>query len=187
MPDGTPLLSKETLYEIECRYKSGDYKSVADLSRIYSIPYQALYAIIKRNEWDKQMEELREKAQRNIEKKVLSEGEKYLKESFARVKRYEKMLDLSQDQLGAKSSDGTPLLDPEAIQDYVLTETRLHTWGKSCLMIPDASRSVDITSKGQSLGESLVSAIQKARENPNPIKITSEEVQRIIEADIVEE
>lgn len=187
MAEYKSVLSKDQWLKVQLDYKSGNYKSISELAERYSIKVDTLIKAVKRSGWKDERDKTLLELSENVHKKTINEGEKYLKESFQRVKRYEKILDLSQDQLGSKSSDGTPLLDPEAIQDYVLTETRLHTWGKSCLMIPDASRSIDLTSKGQSLGESFASALNKLREDKSIPKISSQDVDRILEAEIVDD
>lgn len=187
MADIRRILSKEQWSKLEIDYRTGNFKSIAELAQRYGIKENTLVVNIIRRGWKEEVEKASHELSLKVTKTVINEGELYLKRSIKRVERYEKIIDVSHENLGSKNSEGIPVLDPEAINDYTLAETRLHSWGKSCYMIPDASRSLDITSKGQSLGESLVSALAKVRASGEPSRITSEDVTRIIEADIVEE
>lgn len=179
--------TKEVWDKIQLDYFAGNFRTLKELASKYDLPERSVRNKICHNSWNR----LKEERQRALLSKVNeikeSEAEKYLKSTLKRVFRYEKIIDASLDNLGSKTSDGTPLLDPEAINDYTIAEQRIHALGKSALMIPDASRNVDITSKGQSLGESLVSAIAKVRESESGLKITSQDVDRIIEAEIIED
>lgn len=182
-----PKTDKATLALVQAEYVNGTCKSIAELASKYNIHQTTLGQRIIRENWAElrnlKMRELEEK----VSEKVQSIGETYLKSTFQRMKRYEKMIEASQQNLGSKDVDGTPLLDPDAINTYTLAESRIFDISKSALRIPEVKQQMDLTSAGQSLGESLVSAIAKLRATPGQGQLSEQEKQRILEAEIVED
>lgn len=172
----------------QCKYDyiTSNFKSVYELARTYGINEDTLHGRVIRENWEDLRQKKLEEIKSKMEKKASSLGEEYLLNTFKRAKRYEKLIDSSMENLGSKDSEGNPLLDPDAINTYTLAETRIHELAKSALRIPDI-RNLDVTSKGQSIGESLVSALQKLRETDKTPPLTNEEVDRIIEAEIIDE
>lgn len=172
----------------QCRYdyETGNFKSVYELAERYGINKNTLHQRVIREKWEELRLKKVKEIESKLEKKALSVGEEYLLNTFKRAKRYEKIIDSSMENLGSKDAEGNPLLDPDAINTFTLAETRIHELAKSALRIPDI-RNLDVTSKGQSLGESLVSAIQKLRETDKTPPLTSADCDRILEAEIVDD
>lgn len=180
MAGNNPKTDVEVLLKVKCEYQAGSYKSVSELASRYGIPIKNLHSRIKREGWDIEKEELQRKVANSLEKKVIREANSWENRVEERTLKDWQIIDRSIDNIGEE-------IDPETLLPFIRGRKILDDMNRRSRGLSDPTHSIDLTSKGQSLGESLVSAIQKARENPNPIKITSEEVQRIIEADIVEE
>lgn len=178
-----PKTDKSTLALIQFDYVNGSFKSIKELATRYGVHENTLFQRINRENWEElRLKKLKELEQR-IGEKAQSIGETYLKNVFARAKKYEQIIDASQSQLAANDC-GVPLMDCEAINDYTLAEQRIHEMAKSALRIP-STVSMDVTSKGQSLGESLVSAIQKLRSENTATVITMEQADALANCEIV--
>lgn len=168
-------------------YEIGNFKSISELARRYGIHEKTLHARIVREDWEKSRLERLSKIESKIVKKTEDIALEYLSDTFIRTKRYQKLIDVSIQNRTKKDENGDPMLDPDDLNTYTLTEARLHEMAKSALRIPDA-KAIDITSKGQSLGESFTSALAKLRkENAGKThELTPEDVKRLSEADIVD-
>jgi len=117
------------------------------------------------------------KVDKGVEKALVGRAEKYLEETFLRSQKYLRLVDASQEFHGSKAPDGTPLLDPEALDVYTRTEARIHELAKSALRIVD-SKNIDVTSGGLSIAENVTEAIKKLRSQPLP-ELTDEELERL--------
>ena len=171
-----------------CRfdYEIGNFKSVTELAERYGINHDTLHQRIIREDWEESRLNRLKKLESKMEKIAVNVGEEYLKNTFLRIKKYEKLIDVSIQNRTKKDEEGNPLLDPDDLNTYTLTEARIHEVAKSALRIPDA-KAIDITSKGQSLGESFASALQKLRESGrNAPRLTNEDADRIADAEIVD-
>lgn len=178
--------SQEVLEKVRYDYEVGNYKTITELANRYGINNKSLFARIDREDWEASKLERLRKTEKALVKKAVSLGEEYLLNSYERAKKYEKLIDVSQKNLGSRDDEDNPILDPDAINTYTLAESRIHEIAKSSLRIPDI-RNLDVTSKGQSIGESLVSALQKLRETDKTPKLTDADCDRILEAEIVDE
>lgn len=182
----SPKTTKLVWFKVRMEYEEGSYKSVRELGDKYGINENTLHSRIRTEKWREKKEKILVKAQARVEMKVLSELEfknSYLKNSFLRAKGYEKLIDVSKENLGSKTSDGTPVLDPEAIEAYTRSELRIHELAKSALRISDKAE-VDIKSGGVSIGESFLQAITKLRESNLP-KLTEEDLKAVLEMEVI--
>lgn len=183
MPDPTPTLTREELLKVEYDYLTGNYKSIAELARKYKVKEVTLYARIKREQWDLKRESIVKESDKKIEKGVINEAELWLKRVKERSLKDWSIIDQSIDGL-VQSTGG---VEPADLRNYIAARKLLDDMHRRALGLLDAPQSLDITSKGQSLGESLLSAIAKLRQDQSVPKITSEEVDQIIEAEIIDE
>lgn len=179
--------TKEVWQQVRIDYDTGNWKTIRELGERYNINPRTLATKIYNDRWNIEKSEKEKELLNKVKQVKETEAEKYLKNTFKRVLRYETIIDASLDNLGSKDEKGTPLLDPEAINDYTIAEQRVHAIARSALRIPDAPQNVDITSKGQSIGESLLSAISRFREDKSLPELTEEQVEQIIEAEIIDE
>lgn len=182
----SPKYTHETWLKVRCDYEAGNYTSQQELAERYGINAQTLRNRIINQKWNQIKQESERLLLDRVGEIKESEAEKYLKRTAKRMLRYEKIIDVSQKQLANDVENGIPIMDSEALNDYTLAESRIHEIAKSALRIPDVRQGIDITSKGQSLGESLVSAIAKLRDNQELPVLSDSEKQKIREADIVE-
>ena len=175
------LIEKGTWDKVKEDYELGKYKTLKELSERHGVSYQHLRNRIVDNGWKEALMERSNKIQREIEETKVDLASEYLKNTFKRSLKYEKMIDRSQEMLST-SNDGTPLLDVDAIVAYSKAELNIHALAKSALRISDK---VDVTTGGQSIGDSFVTAIQKLRESKDTPVLTSEQVTAVIEAEII--
>lgn len=171
---------------IQCRtsYERGDFKSVRELGERFGIKEFTLHSRINREGWKEKKEQLLAKVQSTLEKQVvkeLTEQESYLKRSYLRQQRYEKIIDASLSQL-ATTPEGIPMAEPSDIDCLTRSENRIAELSRIALRIPVLS-SLDVITGGQSLGESFVQAIAKLRASEAP-KLTEEDLQKALEAEV---
>lgn len=172
--------SQAVLHQVKSSYLAGEFKSIRELADQYSLNPKTLQSRIVRESWLEQRESKLREIESKMVKRVVNVGEEYLLNTFKRAKRYESIIDKALDQ-------ACDLVDPEQLNQLSLVEARTHALAKSALRIADVS-SVDVTSKGQSLGESWVSAIQKLRDSEqSEPKLGEKELGKILEAEIVDE
>lgn len=180
--------TKEVWEQVKQDYFTGNWKTIAELAERYFINPDTLKSRIHHHKWNQEKFAMQRTLSNKVEAIKEDLAKSYLKRAYERTIRYEKIIDVSQENFGSKAADGTPLLDPEAINDYTLAETRIHELAKSALRIPDVKKDLDLTSKGQSIGESLVSAIYSLRENAESVPtLTDEDFKRVMEAEIVDD
>lgn len=185
-PKNSQKYSVETWRKVKAEFQAGSYLSLKALAKKYGINPITLNTRMNREKWNEEQRSLQNKVEAVIERKVLKEvdlASDYLAKSFERTKRYEKLVDASQEYFGSKTADGTALLDPDALDSYSKTESRIHEWAKSCLRIIPVSQ-VDHTSNGESLGQSFISAIAKLRGNPESPKLSDQDLGRVLEAEV---
>ncbi|MEO7397154.1 MAG: hypothetical protein ABIW84_01170, partial [Ilumatobacteraceae bacterium] len=179
----SPKTSQDVWMKCRMEYESGAFTSVKELSEKHGINYKTLFTRIDRDGWRKRREEILSKAQSKVEVKAVNQGLEYLQKTFLRSEKYEKILETSMEKLASKTEDGTPILDPDAIDSYTRSASRIHALALSALRIPAAVQ-VDVTSKGLSVGESIVTAIAKLRDSGTAIDITPEEVARVARLEV---
>lgn len=193
MPDPTPVLSQERLYQLECEYMAGDFKSVSELARKYGIKENTLCVRAKREGWEEKRNQLLQKNSKKITEAIQNEANLWVNRVKERSLKDWKIIDKSIDELVGIQEDanGNVTLingaDPGAMRSYIQARKLLDDMARRCLGLQDAPKSLDLTSKGQSLGESLLSAISKIRANGGQSKISSEDVDRILEAEIIDD
>lgn len=165
-------------------YEAGDYKNLLELAKKHNLNYQALRDKIYREDWKSKVSTRNNAILQKVGETKEELAKEYLLSTFRRAKRYEKLIDASIEQQST-SNDGTPLLDVEAIEGYTRAEQRIHELAKSALRIPDAKQ-IDVTSQGQSLGDSFISAIEKLRASNDRPKLTDADLKQVLNAEIVE-
>lgn len=182
----SPATDYATLALCKTDYVNGLCKSIAELAVKYGINENTLNSRICREKWQQLRESKIKQLEAKIEVKTQSLGEIYLENTIRRMKRYEKIIEVSQEQLSSKNEDGIPVLTPDDINTYTLSEQRINAMSMSAHRIPVAT-SVDVTTKGQSIGESLVTAIAKLRNSGKCIDITMEQAKQISQLEVIED
>lgn len=177
-----PKTTKETWNLIKLDFDSGNYKSICELARKHGVNESTLHNRISTQKWSVKKKESLERISKKLEEKVVSRADSYLSSLQLRVEKYEKIIDASIENLGSKTKEGIPLLDPEAIDQFTRSEGRLQSMGAFAHRIAAVSQ-VDITSKG----ESLVAILDRMRASPDKIiHLSDDQVKLISESEIVD-
>lgn len=197
MPDGTPIKSREELLRIKYDYQSNNYKSVSELARRYGMKECTLHARIKHEGWDEEKEEWLKKASKRIEKTVVDEAGEWVQMVKSRAKKDWKVIDKSIDDLVGLQEDSHGNItivngaDPGAMRSYAQARKCLDDMARRCLGLADAPQSVDLKSGGVSIGQSIVDAIQRLRNDPERPSLTDNDKnkirEKIREAEIINE
>lgn len=175
-----PKTTQETLVKCRLQYESGNFKSVYALAREHGINPDSLHQRIRREKWAEKRAKVLQVIERKMEKATVSKAESYLSNLQNRVEKYEKIIDASMENLGSKTAEGIPLLDPEAIDQFTRSEGRIQAIGAFAHRIP-AQTSLDVTSKG----ESLVAIIERMRADPSKvIDLTPSQVDQIASMEV---
>lgn len=186
-PKNSPKTSKETWVKIEGCYMAGSFLSIRELGDRFGVHEKTLQSRILREDWKSKREALLSKVELKIEQKTLKavdKAQEYLSNSFLRAKKYEALIEASIAQ-NATNERGVAIVAPSDLDAYSRSELRIHELALSALRIP-RTVALDVTSKGLSVGESIVTAIEKLRANPTQIvDITAEEVARIAEMEVI--
>jgi hypothetical protein len=183
MPPGNPKTSQEVLIKVRYDYESGNYKSISELAEKYGINQRSLYSRMSREGWAQVKKEALVKAHHNIKKAVLSEAQKWVDMVKARAKKDFSIIDKSIDDV-VSSSNG---IEASEIRNYTQARKLLDDMARRAYGLSDPVQGVDVISKGQSVGESIISAIEKLRADSSRPKLTEEDLQRVLEAEIIDE
>lgn len=175
----SPRTSRAVWDKVRSEFECGTYESLKGLAEKYSITPVNLRTKIYREKWSLKRATVEHKIAQKVEEKVVSEAEDYLSSLKSRVKRYQKMIDVSQEHSGSMTSEGIPLLDPETIDTYTKSEGRLQAMGAFAHRIP-AQTVLDVTSKG----ESFLSILQRLRADPKAITLSPADVEVIANSEI---
>ncbi len=178
--------TKEHWERVRVDFDTGNYKTISELACRHGMTRKDLDNRMYNERWNDKREIKYKEVLGNVSKIKEDLASAYLKRAAKRFERYEKLIDVSQEQLGSRDAKGNPVLDPDSIGTYTMAEARVHEMMKSALRIPDV-KNLDITSKGQSIGESIAGAIEKLRNDPNRPVHSLEDEQMLIEAEIVED
>lgn len=184
-PKNSPKTSKETWLKIKVEFESGTYKSQRELALKYGVPYESFRNKICREKWNARQITLQNKVSQRIEEKTLKAVDKvqsYLSSAYERGLRYEKLIDASQSQ-AATNNEGVAILDVEELEAYSRTEIRIHELIKSSLRV--APPSLEVRSGGLSIGESIVTALEKLRASGSTLELPEGLVERVIEMEII--
>lgn len=176
------LVERSTWEEARKEYEIGNYKTLKELAERCKVDYQCLRQRIYTERWKDALLTRNDKVLQSMQEVKEDLASQYLSRTFKRAEKYEKMIEASQ-AMQSTTNEGVPLLDVDAIVAYSKAELNIHALAKSALRISDK---VDVTSGGQSIGDSFVTAIQKLREDANTPKLTSEQVTQVIEAEIID-
>lgn len=197
MPDGTPIKSREELLRIKYDYQTNNYKSISELARRYGMKEGTLSARIRHEKWSEEKEAWLNKASQSIAETVVSEAEEWVQMVKARAKKDWKVIDKSIDELVGLQEDaqGNIIMingaDPGAMKAYSQARKLLDDMARRCLGLADAPQSVDLKSGGVSIGQSIVDAIQRLRNDPERQQLTENDKnkirEKIREAEIIED
>lgn len=175
----SPRLLKSDWDKIRLRYETGNYRTLTELSEEFGTCFQALESRMRREQWKEKKADLQRKVTERLEEKAIGKVEGYLSRLSLRAEKYEALLDQSAAQVGGP-------IEPSDLDAYTRSELRVVEMHKVALRI--APPSIDIKSGGLSIGESIVTAIEKLRANPTLIvPITSADVDRVLECEIVDD
>jgi hypothetical protein len=176
--------TKETWEKLRLEYFAGTYKTLSELAEKYQVQENSLRSKISQQEWNKQKEEMQSALSNKVKEKLEMEAVDEVKMWIEKVKKRTSadwnIIDRSLDNIGSE-------VDAEALLPYIRARKLLDDMHRRALGLSEPSQSLDLTSKGQSLGDSLVSAIAKLRAQEDRPKLTDEDKQRILEAEIVDD
>lgn len=181
MAENSPKHSVETWNTVKLRFESGSFTSLKELATEYSINPITLRTRMVRESWNDKQRTLQNKVELAVEKQVVSKAEEYLSRTVLRMEKYEKIIDASIDNLGSKTPEGVPLLDPEAIDQFTRSETRISALSAFAHRIAPIAQQVDVKA---TVEHSLVSVIAKLRDTNSAIDITPEQMQVIRGCDV---
>lgn len=164
--------------------------SMSEVCQSYGVVESLKTVQIKawKEKWTEQRKDFLDKVSQKAIKSAESEALEWQKTVSSRVKKDWKFIDKSIDMLCAEDVEGKPLsgIDPDAIAKYYKARKYMDDMVRRSLGLADPTTKLDLTSGGKSIGENLVEAIAALRSANTP-KLEEEEVQRILEAEIVEE
>lgn len=166
----------------KCRYdyQIGNFKTIEELASRYGMNSVTLHGRMRREGWKEERERKLMEVEAKLCENALSEADSWLKTIRETTKKDLKILssrlNLNEEQIKN--------LDYEELTALIRTKKVVDDMARRSLGLSD---SIDVTSKGQSLGESLVSAIQRLREDPNRPKLSEDDKRAILEAEIVDE
>ena len=166
---------------VKLDYRAGNWKTLKDLSDKHGVNYSLLRNRVY-GQWKQELDAVTHKVMQKMDEVKVDLGKEYLVSSFKRAKRYEAIIDKSQEMLSTDNS-GTPLLDVDAIVAYSKAELNIHALAKSALRISDK---FDVTSNNQSIGDSFVTAIAKLREDKSTPVLTSSQIDQVLEAELID-
>ena len=181
----SPKHTKETWLKVRTEFEAGTYTSLVELAHKYGIHWKTMESRMRLEGWRERKQVLLSKVNAKVQEKVVGRVEQYLSRLTLRAEKYEKMLDASIAQQ-SQTNEGIPQCDADQLDVLTRAELRVVEMNKVGLRL--APPSVDITSKGLSVGESIVTAIQKLRDNPSAIvPVSSADVDRVLEMEVVDE
>lgn len=179
----SPKTSQTVLDQCRYDYEIGNFKSVMELASRYGINGKSLHARIEREDWEKSRLEKLRKIEKKLSEKAQSKAELWLEKMEESSK---KDLEILSSRLNLEPKE-LQKLNYEELTALIRTKKVVDDIARRALGIPEPKTQVDVTSKGQSIGESLVQAIAKLRADPNRPQLTEEEKARILEAEIVDD
>lgn len=174
IPKNKAIASKETWLRIQTDYEAGNYKTLAELSSRYGISDSALEKRVSRGKWYEKQSALRQRVSEKVIEVAETEVQAYLKRTFKRTEKWEKIIDASISQQPT-TADGTPLVETDQIDQLTKAELRIHELGKSSLRIVDSKH---IEHTGGIAVFNVTEAIKALRAQPVP-DLTSEELDRL--------
>lgn len=181
--DNSPKHSVQVWTAIRQRFEAGSFVSLKELASEYSVNPVTLRTRMLREKWNDKQRTLQNKVELAVEKKILSKAESYLERTTSRMERYEKIIDASIENLGSKTPDGTPLLDPEAIDQYTRSETRLKDISAFCYRL---AAPVQVNHTGSiDLNHSLVQTIERLRSGKDCPDLTPEDKAKLIDVEVL--
>lgn len=160
-------------------FELGKYVSLIELSQKYGVNYQVLRNKIHKQHWKDPLITKRNERLQKIEEFKETEAQKWVKETVSRSYRYRKDIDSARSQCGTDAA-GNPLLEPSDLKDFSAVENTMDLMARRSLGL---SEKVEVT---QQLGDSFISAISKLREDKNTPKLTSADIDRVLEAEIID-
>lgn len=175
--------TKEVWEQVRIDYHLGNWKSLEELANRYTINPNTLRRKVINNEWNLEREKLQSTLLTKVEVLKESEVEEWIKIVKERSKKDWEIIDSSIDGM----VDAAGGIEPSDLRSYIQARKVLDDMARRALGLADPTHAIDITSKGQSLGESLLSAISKLRESPDKPKLSEEDKQRILEAEIIDD
>lgn len=175
----SPKTNQIDLERCKIDYVNSNWKSITELSRRYNIKRSSLDTRIINEKWEDERQSNLVKLRKTFEQKKVNIGEEYLKKTFLRAEKWTNLIDKSLEQ-------SAELLEPDQLNQLSLVEARTHELAKSALRISD-HKTLDVTSKGQSIGESIFSALDKIRATDKTPELTEADCDRILECEIVDE
>lgn len=178
MANPTCKLNQAQLLQLRHTYELGQYTSLTDLASQFGIKVHALWARIKRQNWQDGRNKLVQKSDKIVEKLVETESKRWTDKVKERTEKDWNIIDRSIDNIGSE-------VDPDTMLTSVRARKLLDDMHRRSLGMLEPAQLLDIQSKGQSIGESLVSAIAKLRQEKSAVQVTMEQADQLAEYEIV--
>ena len=156
-PKKTARPTKETWLKARIDYETGNYQGMRELAEKYGLSYKGLRDKAYHDDWKEFKSTTAGIIRQKIEEKAASKVESFFEQLEKKSLYYEKLVQASQSQ-ASTNSEGIPQLEPIELEKYAKVEGMAIEWRKAALGITDK---VDVTTGGKSLGQDLVSSVQK--------------------------
>lgn len=182
--------NKPKWHVIKGAYQKGQ-GSCRALAERFNVSFAALRNRHAREKWTVSKKQFETKVIQSAEEKTLvaveASVEELVLEQKAHIQRTIALCNALYIDITRSRAQLLPAIDPVALDALSRSLVRINSVARESLGIPDKPTSIDLTSKNRSLGESFVSAIQKLRENPATPKLTSRDIDLVIEAGIIDD
>lgn len=173
----SPIKGTGLWLEIKTCYQNGE-GTLHELAERFQVGKKAVEARCYREGWKREMQEVCMMIKEKVAEKSASEATKWVSETIARSYRYRRDLDASRSQCG-NDGQGNALIDSDVMRDYVSSENTIDVMCRRSLGL---SEKVEVT---QQLGDSFISAISKLRADPSTPVLSSQDIDRVLEAEII--
>lgn len=156
--------------------------SIREICESYGVEFNPIRVRAVKEGWTEQKEQFLTNIAQNSIENAQNEAKEWEKLVYSASKEDFLLISESIRQL-KESGQG---IDAEAIGGYSRARKLLDDMARRSLGLADPTSKVDVTSGGKSMGENFIEAIEALRAANLP-KLSEEEVQRIMEAEIVDE
>lgn len=170
--DSTETMTERWL-KARIEFESGQ-GNLKELAKRHNLSYFAILKRAERQQWRRIGLTVSSKVAKAIE----SKADLWVNQTVERGFRYRSDIDATRSQSGSDAS-GNALLEPADIRTLAQAESVIDSMARRSLGLAER---VDITTNGESLGDSFISAISKLRADPSTPVLSSEDVSRVIDA-----
>lgn len=179
----TSQTTKQVWLQVQLEYEQGTFNSVKELAEKYGIKPNTLNQRIFNQKWREKAAIIHQQVSNEIKEDLIktfkTEADQWKSKVSKRMEKDWSLIDKSIDEIGEN-------IGPDDIVGYLRGRKLVDDMKRRSLGLSDPSQGLDITSKGQSIGESIVGAVAKLR-NSGTAKLDDADFEKIMEAEIVED